>query len=403
MSPGKSRCHDVRVLGTKIIVCAKNMQHFGLFRDHIRREHDVYQMIRRSFQKDSGTLKSFVDIGSNHGIMSFFAFKNGATSVIAVEPNHFLSRLILRGFQRNKMPDAELFNAACIDAKTNETVKLKDQHIAEGAIGTVVRNRKHKSSTSKSSSSRSSSSKEWSIPAAPVAGFLPPNGGVVGVLKIDVEGHELSVMKSLVAALDSGGGKGGWEIENVVIEFGPPSRWRQSSAEYTAASAVSIMSSLRNHGYEIHVMSSFAYGSFAKRSHSIQDNPIGMREKKYGLQVDPLANGDWSVMDAMSECNCEAYLWLYKPSNDTVRRTHHVSMYSAVASTGRHGWYWFWQSGGWMTICGGCLLSSLFACWKSGWCLCESFDDDEEGPVEGGFMDSYGRRRVYNPKTINRR
>ena len=73
------------------------------------------QMIRRSFQKDSGTLKSFVDIGSNHGIMSFFAFKNGATSVIAVEPNHFLSRLILRGFQRNKMPDAELFNRHSAD------------------------------------------------------------------------------------------------------------------------------------------------------------------------------------------------------------------------------------------------------------------------------------------------
>jgi FkbM family methyltransferase len=374
---GRSKCHDVNVIGTHIKVCAQNMQHFGLFKDHIQRESDVYRLIKRVHKHNPS--KAFVDVGSNHGIMSFFAAKIGAQRIIAVEPNFFLSTLILRGFQQNKMKGAELFNAACIDAKTNETVKLKDHFIAEGAIGTVVRGASGGKQTGNS------------IPAAPVAGFLPPEGGIVGVLKIDVEGHELSVMKSLINALRTNA----WNIENIVIEFGPPSRWQRSSREYTAAYAVNIMSLLRDEGYEIHVMNSFAYGGFQKKSgRSTADNPEGMKTKPYGIRVDPLANGDWTVMDAMSACDCEAYLWLYKVSNRTNffqgGSNRRWSTYSKTASSLRHILFWFWSGGGWMWCCCSCLSTFCFASYKA-------YLPDTTAPEQGGFIDSNGRRRKAFP------
>ena len=319
--------------------------------DHIQRETYVYQMIRRAFQKDKRGYgnridKAFVDIGSNHGIMALFAAKNGATSIIAVEPNQKLARLIIKAFARNAMPTAEIFNAACIDAQLNETVRLKDHGIAEGAIGTVVR------STTKGAGH---------IPAAPVAAFLPPNGGTVGVLKIDVEGHELSVMASLVNALQLKA----WNIENVVIEFGPPSRWQASSTSYTPAMAVTVLSSLRAQGYEVHVMDSFAYKHFKKRASSsvlgrksgVNNNPEGMRHKKYGIRVDPLNNGDWSIMDAMADCNCEAYLWLYKPTRGDAmyNKENQKSLISSTRSSVRYIHYWFTGDQG------------LWSYWK--WCV----------------------------------
>lgn len=287
------------------------MQHFPLFRDHINRESDVYRMIRRVYEESPNANKAFVDIGSNHGIMSLFAAKNGASTIIAVEPNYFLSTLILRSFQQNSISNAELFNAACIDAAMNETVTLKNHEIAEGAIGTVVR-----SGGNSQTKEGKSLEPSWfiQIPAAPVAGFLPIQGGIVGVLKIDVEGHELSVMQSLIPALKTKA----WSIENIIIEFGPPSRWTKSSSTYTTALAVDILASLREQGYQIHVMDSFAYGLYkSKIGYGPERNPKEMKTNRYGTRVDPLENGDWTVMDAMSECDCESYLWLYLPKNGT--------------------------------------------------------------------------------------
>ena len=354
MPAGQAKCRSLSVLRTNLIVCARKLQHFGLFRDHIQRESDVYRMISRSFQKDKHGQrppKAFVDIGANHGLMSIYAAKNGAATIIAVEPNHYLSRLILKGFQRNNMvASAELFNAACIDATTNETVRLKDHGIAEGAVGTVVRG-----------SLNGGSKGGGSIPAVPVAAFLPSKGGTVGVLKIDVEGHELSVMASLVTALKTKA----WNIENVVIEFGPPSRWTKSSSTYTTALAVSIISKLRAQHYEVHVMDSFAYRHFQKSTgKSILDNPTGMKKKLYGVRVDPLTNGDWSIMDAMSACNCEAYLWLYKPANGTQLHTNHQhqSWYSFISLTFRNWNFWLASMGFWW-CCSACCFVAVVWGW----------------------------------------
>ena len=52
MPAGQAKCRSLSVLRTNLIVCARKLQHFGLFRDHIQRESDVYRMVSRSFQKD---------------------------------------------------------------------------------------------------------------------------------------------------------------------------------------------------------------------------------------------------------------------------------------------------------------------------------------------------------------
>ena len=357
------------------------MQHFPLFRDHIARESDVYRMIRRVFDEESpNTNKAFVDIGSNHGIMSLFAAKNGASTIIAVEPNYFLSTLILRSFQQNAISNAELFNAACIDAATNETVTLKDHNIAEGAIGTVVR--------SGSKTNKRKSSGTIQIPAVPVAGFLPTQGGVVGVLKIDVEGHELSVMQSLIPALKTKA----WSIENVIVEFGPPSRWRKSSSTYTTALAVDILASLREQGYQIHVMDSFAYGLYkSKIGYGPERNPKEMKTNRYGTRVDPLENGDWTVMDAMSECDCESYLWLYLPKNGTDAANqykynrNHWSMYSSINAMYRQTWFWMFSSYGWLWLL---MLSCCVICFVLFKVHVEKVDGDNTR------SDSYRQRKI---------
>jgi FkbM family methyltransferase len=395
----QTQCNVINIINSRVQVCARKSQHFNLFRDHVNRESDVYRLIRRSFEKKDGKRepKAFVDIGSNHGIMSIFASKNGASTIIAVEPNHYLSRLILRSFQRNGMKSsAKLFNAACIDAIINETVRLKDHGIAEGAIGTVVR-----------SDSAVSIKGNNGIPAVPVAAFLPINNKIkVGVLKIDVEGHELSVMESLIKSLNTNA----WNIENIIVEFGPPSRWQKSSPSYTSGLAVNILNKLRRHGYEIHIMDSFAFQTFLRKSNTniYAANPSGMQKKRYGIRVDPIG-GDWVIMDSMIHCNCEAYLWLYKPLNGSAMYLKQLKesstwfFYNSIHRNIRYVDSWLSNLGIWLYILPCCGISIVFGCIKA--CSDLAADDmiEYESVMRGSHSVKGGKRSQRSKRYIDQR
>jgi FkbM family methyltransferase len=305
-------CSAVRSWRQTAKVCALSRDHFGLFRAHLDREQAVYRLLLRTFRRGQFPSKAFVDVGSNHGLMSIFAGKMGARPIVAVEPNRALAGVIKYAFGKNNLDDddAVVYNAACLDTPSGggggggggglEMVRLTNQHIGEGGVGTILRGAvttNHRAGFAGQAAS---------IRAAPLSRFLPrPEDVLVGVLKIDVEGHELGVLRSLLTAL---GEQPERVVENVVIEYGPPSRWATvTGGAETSRAAAAIMAAFRDRGYGIRILPSFAMTEFLRQ-------PVSAHAKREGHSRTNgvIVEDDWFVLNAMTQCDCEAYLWLYR-------------------------------------------------------------------------------------------
>ena len=327
VSASKISCHTIGQRNVYMKACAYQNNHFGLFRDHLRREMAVYQLVMRVFKlRTSGDAppgpaqvtapgdveKAFVDVGANHGLMSIFAARIGADTVFAVEPNKKLAQLVAHTLRINSASEKSfVFNAACVDGLAGriERVRLRNEQVAEGAVGSVVRG-----------VGGAVASSRFRIPAAPLSAFLPPGGGVVGMIKVDVEGHELGVLRSLASMLEAGGAHGGgsnrgarvaWDVENIVVEYGPPSRWQHATQGNDGPNeAAQVLARLRALGYAVRILPSFAYGPFRKEKATVAAKRVSHQSGAFmGIPVE----NDWSVIDVMQACDCEAYLWLFRP------------------------------------------------------------------------------------------
>ncbi|GHP11715.1 hypothetical protein PPROV_001044300 [Pycnococcus provasolii] len=122
----------------------------------------------------------------------------------------------------------------------------------------------------------------------------------VAMLKIDVEGADLLALSSADASFAA------HRVDHSVVEFGPPSRWTAVTGQ-SAADGVSVMTKIRNHGYHVRVIRSFAWD--AARG-MISDNTI-REATRFNVQYLELVNeaDDEQLVRAMSTCNCESYLW----------------------------------------------------------------------------------------------
>ena len=135
-----------------------------------------------------------------------------------------------------------------------------NHHVGEGGIGTILRGTKSKTASAKLAAATR---------AVPLSQLLPsPESQPVGVLKIDVEGNELGVLRSLLTALDEQNER---VVENVIIEYGPPSRWRAVTDGETIYTVASVMASLRDRGYGVRI--------FAVLCHErVSSTPVSVRQ-----------------------------------------------------------------------------------------------------------------------------
>ena len=120
-------------------------------------------------------------------------------------------------------------------------------------------------------------------------------------MKVDVEGFEIKALRSAKKLLGDSKGR----VRNVLVEFGPPSRWERSGN--SAADGVKLLRKMRDkYGFEPRVMDSFAFEPFQRLV------PEGGKTKSaYGstyLTVSSDSEIDMLV-EAMRQCDCESYVW----------------------------------------------------------------------------------------------
>lgn len=131
-----------------------------------------------------GSANNFVDVGANFGYFSCLAAKGLAhksgASVIAVEPNPQLLKLLRRNVEINwSLAPIEIFEAAAGDVAGPVTLFVPLEHGANGGLTNVEH------------------ALQYDVDMVRLDDIVPPDL-VVDVIKIDVEGHELSVLKGAI-------------------------------------------------------------------------------------------------------------------------------------------------------------------------------------------------------------
>jgi len=122
----------------------------------------------------------------------------------------------------------------------------------------------------------------------------------VGMLKIDVEGADLIALSSADASFAAR------RVDHSVVEFGPPSRWMAVTGQ-TAADGVRVMGLIREHGYHVRAVRSFAWDT----AKNMISDPTIEKATRFGVEYMELVNeaDDEQLVNAMVTCNCESYLW----------------------------------------------------------------------------------------------
>jgi FkbM family methyltransferase len=194
--------HKFDILGTTIEAAIRHSGWNSLFWDHIQREAAAYRILRDAIREDDNAF--VLDIGANHGFYALYAAALGAKHVITVEPQVSLCAYIYSSLHRaNVDTRVVLYNNAVLDQ--TKKVSLRDAEINEGAVATVTMH-------------------GGSIQAVPVTDIAPPDTRV-SFLKIDVEGVEIAAMRSAFPLLRR------HLVTNIVVEFGPPSRWSRVTGQ----------------------------------------------------------------------------------------------------------------------------------------------------------------------------
>lgn len=267
-----------------------------------------------------------MDIGANHGLYSLYAAALGA-EVITVEPQPALCRLIRAAADINVAAHRSpgrvwVYNHAILE--TRELVSMAAAAIAEGAVATVVRG-------------------EGSVQAIPIAELAPKDGGRIAFMKIDVEGFELHALPSAYPLFQAG------RVDNVMVEFGPPSRWSSGGAENTVADGLAVLEKLQTQ-YNMgapRLLQSYAWYPVMAKVHASQNTAQyfdALRQKDdYGMFLPltsralhiALMEGMGSLRpDDASTC-CEAELWFRRPSPTSSKLSRGFRTFGSVADCAR--------------------------------------------------------------------
>ena len=265
------------VAGVNVKIGVREAGHTDLIRDHIVREKNVYQLTAHAIE-ESDNSRLVVDAGSNHGAVAAFAALQGA-EVEAVEMQEELSKVVLENARANGV-SVKVTNAAI--ASSVGTVSYSGHQIAEGAVA-------HLAPPSEDAPSIASITLDGLIGMRHVA-----------MLKIDVEGADLIALSSADASFAA------HRVDHSVVEFGPPSRWTAVTGQ-TAADGVRVMGLIREHGYHVRVVRSFAWDT----AKNMISDPTIEKATRFGVEYMELVNeaDDEQLVNAMVTCNCESYLW----------------------------------------------------------------------------------------------
>ena len=121
--------------------------------------------------------------------------------------------------------------------------------VAEGAVATVVRAGERGGGTEQ-------------IRARPISDFYPVGDTrPVCFLKVDVEGFELHAIPSAGELL-----LGAHKVETLLVEFGPPSRWRSAAKDESEDGLKLVQDMATMHGMEPRLINSLVWQEFMGRA-----------------------------------------------------------------------------------------------------------------------------------------
>ncbi len=132
------------------------------------------------------------------------------------------------------------------------------------------------------------------IQSHPISDIVPGNRSIA-FLKIDVEGAELAAIRSAYKLFNK------HLVDNVVVEFGPPSRWRRT-LNMAPSVAIKVMTEMTNkYKFDIRLLDSQVYSHYtASRGTCLGSNGCYK-------PISSLSNMN-VLISAMRKCDCEAYL-----------------------------------------------------------------------------------------------
>jgi len=288
--------YSATIHGVTFQYLTTNPGHHHTIVDHLEREKDGYGILHGAVTEHNDPFSPalVMDIGSNHGMYALFAATLGA-DVIALEPQQKYFDVIRAAARVNGLEverHIQVYHYGALDAR--EMVTMADHEINEGGIGHLVVGGKTDINNNPSA-----------VETHFIDDFLPHDPRrAVDLLKVDVEGFEIQALRSANKLLEESKGR----VRNVLVEFGPPSRWERSGT--SAADGVQLLRTMRDHyGFEPRVTDSFALEPFRQRL--VRAGGRGEKKSAYGATY-LTVSGDSEIdllVEAMRQCNCESYVW----------------------------------------------------------------------------------------------
>ena len=300
----KNDYHELSIymFGQRLNFVLRDPSHAGLIRGHVFRETNGYALIKDAIEQAKKRHPSerplVVDIGSNHGLFAIFAARLGA-DVIAVEPQKELANVIAHSTQTLNGDEVKervkVYNYAILGKR--EIVSMEGQEEGEGAAANVVRG----------DAANGSKAAEGMVEARPISDFLPPDESRdIAFLKIDVEGFELHAVPSANILF------GSKRVKNVLIEYGPPKRWK--TAGNTVADGLQVLADAHDkNGFSVRLIDSEVWNEYLNNN-GLDDSA---KAKAKASRIVPIETADEreGLIRTMEECPedrplpCEGYIW----------------------------------------------------------------------------------------------
>jgi len=281
--------------GERLNFVVREEAHIGLIKAHVFRETAAYALLKDAVEQARRQKPEerplVVDIGSNHGLFALFAARLGA-DVIAVEPQVELADLIehsARTLNGNDVAERiKVYNYAVLS--TREFVSMEGQEEGEGAAANVV---------------RGDTAKPGMVETRPISDFISPDENRdIAFLKIDVEGFELHAIPSANKLFASR------RARNVLIEYGPPNRWKV--AKNTPAQGVQILADAKERfGFSVRLIDSEVWDKYVNKLDEGAKNAAG-QNRMIPLETAKMREDLIQTMDGCPEGKglpCEGYIW----------------------------------------------------------------------------------------------
>lgn len=265
----------------KSIIVTDNLNTGNSIVDHLQREYISYKVLNNILHsQDRSEIVQFIDAGSNHGVFSVDAALNGATHVYAIEPQPQLRQRMRSTFRLNDVDKiVQIFGNAVLDK--DETIQLTNME-GDGGVAHININGK--------SSGQSINVETMRIDCLPVL------QGPIAAMKMDIEGFELFGLESSKAFFNEK------RVKNVLVEFGPPSRWIDFN-NGTAADGVEMMKKMHDvWEYDLTILPSIGY-DYMKKSGLTQEMHVS------GVEHLLLPRENYDIMKHHLEKAGELFVW----------------------------------------------------------------------------------------------